>query len=51
MKKNYIIPKTQVKTVSTESLMAGSLRVDRNTIVPDDAGGFAKKGFSIWEEN
>ena len=54
MKRKYIIPKTQVKAVSTEIVMAGSptLRVDNTSDAitsPTDAG-WAKKGFGIWDE-
>lgn len=52
MKKNYITPKTQVKTLDTEMLLAGSgetftINSDKTTA----NGGLAKKGVSIWEED
>ena len=49
--KKYITPKTQVKKIDTEMLMAGSITVDNTKIAPDAYAGFAKKGSSIWEEN
>ena len=47
--KKYITPKTQVKKIDTEMLMAGSdkITVDNTKTY----AGFAKKGSSIWEEN
>lgn len=53
--KKYITPKTQVKKIDTETLMAGSdkpvLTIDRINTAGNSNGGFAKKGSSIWEEN
>lgn len=53
MKKNYITPKTQVKTLDTEMLLAGSktFTIDPDTTTNDGNGGLAKKGVSIWEED
>lgn len=49
--KKYITPKTQVKKIDTETLMAGSVTVDPSKKADDNNGGLAKKGYSIWEEN
>ena len=48
MKKNYITPKTQVKTLDTEMPIAESITISNQ---PTANGGLAKKGVSIWEED
>lgn len=54
MKRKYIIPKTQVKAVSTEIVMAGSLtmKVDNTSdaINSTTDAGWSKKGFGMWDE-
>lgn len=49
--KKYITPKTQVKKIDTEMLMAGSDIITVDNTKTATYAGFAKKGSSIWEEN
>lgn len=53
MKKNYIIPETQIQTVSTPMpIAAGSLPVKKDdTITNSDEGGWGKINYNAWEDD